>query len=82
MHECKHEREFKEIFDKQNHIYTDTQLIKQAILGNGQPGLYNRVDNLEKEVRASRESHIKQTGFAAGVGAIVSLLFTILSKFI
>lgn len=82
MHECKHEREFKEIFDKQSAIYTDTQLIKQAILGNGQPGLYKRVDTLENEIKVSRESTIKQTSFAAGVGAVISLLFTVLAKFI
>ena len=40
MHECNKEDEITQIM-------IDVACIKQALLGNGQPGLCKRVDNLE-----------------------------------
>jgi len=81
-HDCNHEQDFRDIFHKQNDIHTDTQLIKQAILGNGQPGLYQRVNKLEEEVTKSRESKIKLAGVASGVSAMISLAFAAFLKLI
>ena len=82
MHDCGHEQDFRDIFHKQNAIFTDTQLIKQAILGNGQPGLYQRVKDLEKETKDSRESKIKVAGMAAGIASTVTIIFAVITKFI
>lgn len=59
-------------------LVADVACIKQAILGNGEPGLFHRVENLEKsvdEIKANmskcRENQGKFCGFCAGCGMIV-----------
>lgn len=67
MHECNKEDEITQIM-------IDVACIKQAILGNGQPGLCKRVDNLEDNY----SNGIKLfTTLGLVVGAFVSYITTI-----
>lgn len=52
----------------------DIACIKQALLGNGEPGLCHRVDELEKSERKIGNL----VGFSSGVGAICGSLITYL----
>lgn len=67
-------------------LVADVACIKQAILGNGEPGLFHRVENLEKDVKKietnmqkCRENQGRFCGFCAGcgmvVGGVLSFLF-------
>ena len=67
MHECNKEDEITQIM-------IDVACIKQALLGNGQPGLCKRVDNLEDNY----SNGIKLfTTLGLVVGAFVSYITTI-----
>ena len=67
MHECNKEDEITQIM-------IDVACIKQAILGNGQPGLCKRVDNLENNY----SNGIKLfTTLGLVVGAFVSYITSI-----
>ena len=67
MHECNKEDEITQIM-------IDVACIKQAILGNGQPGLCKRVDNLEDNY----SNGIKLfTTLGLVVGAFVSYITSI-----
>ena len=67
MHECNKEDEITQIM-------IDVACIKQAILGNGQPGLCKRVDNLEDNY----SNGIKLfTTLGLVVGAFVSYMTSI-----
>lgn len=60
--------------DEITQIMIDVACIKQAILGNGQPGLCKRVDNLEDNY----SNGIKLfTALGLVVGAFVSYITTI-----
>jgi len=61
----------KEIFD----IKTDIALIRQSIVGNGQPGLAKRIQTLE-------EITPRLIYVFMGVGMAVGYAFTFLSKLI
>lgn len=59
-------------------LVIDVACIKQAILGNGEPGLCHRVEALEENVEIikknmskCRENQGKFCGFCAGCGMIV-----------
>lgn len=52
-------------------LVTDVACIKQAILGNGEPGLCQRVDELEKAVKKQTEKQARVCGFCAGFGMII-----------
>lgn len=67
MHECNKEDEITQIM-------IDVACIKQALLGNGQPGLCKRVDNLEDNY----SNGIKLfTTLGLVVGAFVSYITSI-----
>ena len=67
MHECNKEDEITQIM-------IDVACIKQAILGNGQPGLCKRVDDLENNY----SNGIKLfTTLGLVVGAFVSYITSI-----
>lgn len=50
----------------------DIACIKQAVMGNGEPGLCQRVDNLEQAERKIG----KLVGFSAGIGVCCGSVFT------
>lgn len=56
----------------------DIACIKQAILGNGEPGLCHRVDELEKSERKIGNL----VGFSSGIGGIFGSIITYLISMI
>lgn len=52
----------------------DVACIKQALLGNGQPGLCQRVETLESKERTSARVTGMVAGFSAIVGAAITSL--------
>ena len=67
MHECNKEDEITQIM-------IDVACIKQAILGNGQPGLCKRVDDLENNYGNGIKIF---TALGIVVGAFVSYMTSI-----
>ena len=67
MHECNKEDEITQIM-------IDVACIKQAILGNGQPGLCKRVDDLENNYGNGIKIF---TALGIAVGAFVSYMTSI-----
>ena len=67
MHECNKEDEITQIM-------IDVACIKQAILGNGQPGLCKRVDDLENNYGNGIKIF---TALGLVVGAFVSYMTSI-----
>jgi hypothetical protein len=60
-------------------VEENLRLLRQDLLGNGQPGRLNR---LELDLHQLRSESLRQRGILAGVSFVVSAVITLLSQFL
>lgn len=89
VHDCVHEEEFRvfrddfrEVFGKVNETHTTVKLLDQAIRGNGQPGINQRLSTVETEVRNLRETKIALYATFGVVGLLASGIGSVITFFV
>lgn len=69
----------RDISERLIRVEENLRLLRQDLLGNGQPG---RLARLELDLHQLRNETLRQRGLLAGISFIVSTAITLLSQFL
>lgn len=69
----------RDISERLIRVEENLRLLRQDLLGNGQPG---RLTRLELDLHQLRNETLRQRGLLAGISFIVSMVITLLSQFL
>lgn len=69
----------REMSERLIRVEENLRLLRQDLLGNGQPG---RLTRLELDLHQLRNETLRQRGLLAGISFIVSMAITLLSQFL
>ncbi len=69
----------RDISERLIRVEENLRLLRQDLLGNGQPG---RLSRLEFDLHQLRSESLRQRGILAGISFIISTAITLLSQFL
>jgi hypothetical protein len=69
----------RDISERLIRVEENLRLLRQDLLGNGQPG---RLSRLELDLHQLRSESLRQRGILAGISFVVSAVITLLSQFL
>lgn len=69
----------RDISERLIRVEENLRLLRQDLLGNGQPG---RLTRLELDLHQLRNETLRQRGLLAGISFIVSMAITLLAQFL